>query len=230
MVTRYVGECPVCEGSYRLHKNRLHEMLMVHHGYRRPGHGSIEGDCPGVNWSPWELSPEGTIEYVDKFLRPRLLIVQAWLDRATRGEVTELRVQEYDGWDNSWDGRHRKYKLRILTPADGYEFTQHLRDKTREMQHEDESLVKEINRRELRIADWRERPVRTEEEDVARREQERAPARAAREQARTEKQAKRSALDAKQASREQERVDLMNEYRAIFNALASRRFGAQTSA
>jgi len=210
MVTRYVGECPVCEGSYRLHNLR-----MVHHGYRRPGHGSIEGDCPGVGYAPWELSPDRTIQWVG-MLQSQLELTEAFLGRLERGEVTKLNVEEYTGYS----GRHRTYRTITLTPADGYTFQVEVRNRISRARGEIDMLTRDITRRQKRIDNWHEQPVRTEEEDLIRREQERAPARAAREQARSEKAEKRAATDAKNEARKQERLDLMNEYRAIFNALA----------
>lgn len=43
------GECQVCEGWQCMTRDGK----MVHHGYRRPGHGSIVGDCFGVGHLPY---------------------------------------------------------------------------------------------------------------------------------------------------------------------------------
>jgi hypothetical protein len=56
-VTRYIGRCGVCEGDYKLLSGRL-----VHHGYRRPGHGYIVGDCFGVARLPYPAT-DALIEY-----------------------------------------------------------------------------------------------------------------------------------------------------------------------
>lgn len=210
MVTRYIGECPICEGDYRLHK-----MLMVHHGYRRPGHGSIVGDCPGVDMQPWELSPDGTIWWVTG-LRQQLVHTENFLDRLENGEVTELRVEEYAGGF----GRGRDYKTITLTLADGYKFQVEVRNRISRARASIDSLTRDITRRQQRIDNWRQQPVRTEEEEMALKAQASAASRALRDEARAVRQAKRTALDAKQAERAQEKIDLLNEYRAIFNALA----------
>lgn len=47
LTTRYIGNCQICEGEQKLHDGR-----MVHHGYKRPGDGQIDGDCPGVHADP----------------------------------------------------------------------------------------------------------------------------------------------------------------------------------
>lgn len=49
--TRYLGTCPACERTIK-----VRDSLLVHHGYQRPGHGYIEGDCFGVGREPHELS------------------------------------------------------------------------------------------------------------------------------------------------------------------------------
>jgi len=54
------GTCPVCEANVKLNDHRG----LVHHGFRRPGHGSIEGDCFAVNDKPWELSSGAAVRYL----------------------------------------------------------------------------------------------------------------------------------------------------------------------
>lgn len=51
IVTRTAGTCPICMGIYKVRGGKL-----VHHGYQRPGHGYIVGDCFGVHWPPYESS------------------------------------------------------------------------------------------------------------------------------------------------------------------------------
>ena len=51
-VTRYVGNCQICERDQKL----TVDMKMVHHGYLRPGDGEIHGDCPCVGAEPYEVS------------------------------------------------------------------------------------------------------------------------------------------------------------------------------
>jgi len=49
-----VGTCAVCDKVQKLRNGR-----MVHHGYLRPGYGSIYGTCAGSKQPPYEVSPEG---------------------------------------------------------------------------------------------------------------------------------------------------------------------------
>jgi hypothetical protein len=55
------GTCPCCFGMYKMTADKK----MVHHGYQRPGCGSIFGDCFGVGYAPFEISNEGTIAYIE---------------------------------------------------------------------------------------------------------------------------------------------------------------------
>lgn len=54
-----LGTCPCC---FRKQKT-LAGAKMVHHGYNRPGHGYIVGDCFGVKYPRFEDSCEGTVAY-----------------------------------------------------------------------------------------------------------------------------------------------------------------------
>ncbi len=56
--------CPCCFGPFkvRLPAGKA-DLVMVLHGYRRPGHGSTEGQCFGVHYPPFEHSAEGTRAY-----------------------------------------------------------------------------------------------------------------------------------------------------------------------
>ena len=60
LVTRYVGTCIVCERHIK-----VRDSLLVHHGFKRPGTGYIEGDCFGVGYKPHELSNELAKKYLE---------------------------------------------------------------------------------------------------------------------------------------------------------------------
>jgi hypothetical protein len=205
--TRYLGTCPVC---YR--EQKLHKMLMVHHGYQRPGYGYIQGDCFGVGWTPFELSPDGTIAYVERVLQPQLERNQEFLQQLQAGTVTELYVKTYEGF-----GRHGMKKITI---EDGYTFKQEVRNRIKETDRLIGQLTQDIAERVAKVAQWHEAPVRTEDEVLQQRSRMTEARRAALDEARAAKQAKRATLDAKQRAREQEKLDLIDEYRSIFQRLA----------
>jgi hypothetical protein len=79
-----VGKCPVCFGDFIADKGG-----MVLHGYQRPGHGYLVGDCYGVNFPCLETSVEGSVAYLEKVLKPGLVDALASLGRLqTAQEVT----------------------------------------------------------------------------------------------------------------------------------------------
>jgi hypothetical protein len=205
--TRYIGTCPVCFGEWKLRK-----MVMVHHGYRVP-HGFFQGDCYGVGWTPWELSPDGNIAYVESALQPDLESSTEFLRQLRSGEIQELRVEVRLGFGER--------KMKVLTPADGREFQEQVRIHAINTENHIRHLTKDIAERVQQISQWRKGTVRTEEEVVQARERMTAGRREVIEQARQAKRDKRAALDAKQRAREQEQLDLIEEYRELFHHLAA---------
>ena len=59
------GECQICQNRQILSSKGM----LVLHGYRRPGHGSIVGDCFGVGSPPWEVSCDALAAYVEELRR-----------------------------------------------------------------------------------------------------------------------------------------------------------------
>ncbi len=72
------GSCPCCFRNIKWEDKGREHPLMVLHGYRRPGSGTVFGQCPGVGYPPYELSPEGTIYLRDQILAPRLVSLRAY--------------------------------------------------------------------------------------------------------------------------------------------------------
>jgi hypothetical protein len=55
------GECQICQ-----HRQILDSRgNLVLHGYQRPGHGYIVGDCFGVGYPPWEVSSDRLAEWIE---------------------------------------------------------------------------------------------------------------------------------------------------------------------
>lgn len=204
LVTRYIGKCPVCEGDYRLHKQ-----LMVHHGYQRPGDGMIHGDCPGVGWPPYEISAEGTENYLQGVLS-RIRNLGSALDRLQSGEVQEFRVltNEY-----AVRRKHEAPNWKTLTPADGYEFKQVLKTRIYQTENELRYATQDGERCERLIQNWRPMPVRTLEEAQAVQDAGRAERAAEREAARQVRLDKERAKKAKQGAREQRERDFIARWR-----------------
>lgn len=53
------GTCAICGMNVKMREGKL-----VLHGYQRPGWGSIQGSCFGVNWPPYETSNGVCLAYM----------------------------------------------------------------------------------------------------------------------------------------------------------------------
>lgn len=218
VITRFLGICPVCEGRFKLdHRGTATAMSsgfrMVHHGYKRPGDGEIHGDCFGVHYPPYEVSTDGTEQYLG-MIELRLSTAREAMQRYESGEVTELRRLE-----NPYS-RHEPPRFKLLTPADGWEWRQELQDRMRRLEYEIKGLVREQTRLRALIDGWQRLPVMTLDEDMAQKRAKSDASRAARDAARAVREAKRSAIDQKNAEREAERRELIREYAELFLQLA----------
>lgn len=208
--TRLIGWCPICERDIKLAAgNRL-----VHHGYRRPGDGSIHGDCYAVENLPYELSTDVCERWRSGQVQMRENLT-AYLGRLERHEVTWFSEPH----QNYRTGRV-EYFYYVAGVTDLYMFERHLESYIQGVKYQITSCDREIARMDALIAGWALKPVRTVEELVEKERQAKAERKAERDAKKAAKDAKAAALKAKQAAREQERVDLMNRYREIFITLA----------
>jgi hypothetical protein len=97
---RNTGTCGVCDGNFKMGSAQA----LVHHGYTRPGHGSIQGDCPGVGFKPHELSSQAAASWRCS-LKDYLQRLQERLAALRAGEVTTLesrRASRLNGWTASY--------------------------------------------------------------------------------------------------------------------------------
>lgn len=195
-VTRHVGNCQLCERDQKLTDGGH----MVHHGYKRPGHGNIEGDCPGVGKLPYEVSCEAIKTYLDG-LRNQLAFVRTRLGQFARGEVLEFSRLV---WGRP--GRHHNARMELQDYAvgvtDPFIFADGLRCLKGELQSSDSQLTHAIARCEVRIAHWTPKPVRTVEEEARKAQADKDARKAEREAARAVRAAKAAATRAKADARE----------------------------
>lgn len=90
--TRFVGWCPVCEGDFKVRSN-----VLVHHGYQRPGIGYIVGDCPGVGREPYELGTGAATSYLKSHILPEISQAKKDLRVLNSAEGPEwLMFERYD--------------------------------------------------------------------------------------------------------------------------------------
>lgn len=87
--------CPCCFRPFmllpRAKKGDRSMPGIVLHGYRRPGTGYLKGECFGNGWPPFELSPEGTKEYLIQ-LNSFLKDLNTRLGRLERDEEDTLVI------------------------------------------------------------------------------------------------------------------------------------------
>ena len=83
------GECGVCERVFTVAKDS--ERLALH-GFSRPGHGWIVGECPGQGRLPVERSAE-TLAIVRDMATNRAIYLEGRLAALRTGQVTELRYE-----------------------------------------------------------------------------------------------------------------------------------------
>jgi hypothetical protein len=140
-----IKTCPCCFGEY------VAKPGMVHHGYTRPGDGTIYGDCFGVSYLPYEESCEGTIALSDA-LQNRLPAMKSYLAKLQAGEVTELTIQKQDmaAW-NKYGAR--RYTSEVIT-AEDKRFAETLRAQTSKKAAEIQQVERDLAFLTNKINTW----------------------------------------------------------------------------
>jgi len=145
------GTCPCCFRNIKLKaRSGNQHPIIVLHGYQRPGWGTIHGSCIGVDFPPFELSPEGT-KHLVKMLTRTAEDEESYLRRLKAGEVTELH--EKDGFGG--------LKTKKVTPeTEGPVKWQRLIDgriaQTESLLHAVKSDIRLLSQL---IAEWKEQPL-----------------------------------------------------------------------
>lgn len=221
-VTRYVGNCQICERDQKL----TVDMKMVHHGYTRPGHGNIEGDCPCVGAEPYEVSCKAIKTYV-KGLRDALAVTNARLAQIVAGEVTHFEKRDY-----KYESYGRIYFTvsysRFVTER--YTFDSELRNEESCLKYQVSNLERDISHRDARIAAWKKVPVRTVEEEAAKEQAEKDARKAERDAAKAVRDAKKAATRARMEALEARRKAARDAFKARLVMLASQPAGPTRNA
>lgn len=190
-----LGTCPVCEGEFKTKSER-----MVHHGYRRPGWGSIVGDCFAVNMPAYEVSNEGCRTY-KLVLQDRIENLKAALERVP---FLTHHVEYY----RSAYGRDEKTQYAVgVTPANMW-FSK-IESRKKELRNDIEGCERTVDRMDSLIAAWVKKPLREVTEAAAE-----ALAKAERDARVAERQAKRDAKKAKSDALQAKR-DAKDEARQV---------------
>lgn len=159
------GTCPVCFRNIKM----TDAQKMVHHGYERPGHGYIVGDCFGVGYKPYELSSEGTEAFLRIVLRPMLANQKKHLRALKSGQITEFKYQTQDRTKPREPGTY-KFPTMFVTVKKGDEgkntepgihpsFEYLLDSDIRETEYRVKGLTGDIAEMDKLVADWKPAPL-----------------------------------------------------------------------
>jgi len=101
----HTGSCPICFQNIKLKEGgRLPTMVL--HGYRRPGTGTIHGNCYGMGYPPFELSVEGTKSYLVEVITPARERAEAKVKLFKDGKVKIIHIHDHstvEEGDPNWD-------------------------------------------------------------------------------------------------------------------------------
>lgn len=167
---------------------------LVLHGYERPGHGSIRGNCPGMRHLPFELSCAQTKIFAAS-VASQLAGMRATLARMQANEIESYSVEVTDY--TQWVGRrHPTHLVSIPKGFDdnvkGYghvRFEDIRQSRIREQEADIRSTARLLADLQARITGWKYAPeaLKTHETVAREREEVAAAARAARAAERDEK-------------------------------------------
>jgi len=163
--TRYIGHCQICEAQFKLNPKAGH--TMVHHGFKRPGHGFIVGDCMAVGEPAYEQSCEVLKQYTGG-LKAKLANAETYLAKLVAGEVTKLL---------------KEVKVRVTRTVEFVEVSKGeegwellLSNTTHATKQSIRWFQEDIARCEARIAAWKLEPLQTVEEAARKVEETKATA------------------------------------------------------
>lgn len=183
-VTRLLGTCPICEGTYKVRAG-----AMVHHGFKRPGDGFIHGDCFAVGHPPYEVSCEITKTYRAQIEAQRASLAETL---APFKAGTVFRFVTFQAVRRGWETKliEVEYVVGVTNP---YVFA-HAHDyRVRELEARIRMVDAEIARVTRLIDGWEPRDIRTVMEEKAQHDKAARAARAAEVQAKRDAKAQKAA-------------------------------------
>lgn len=148
------GTCPCCFRNIKLKDRGSQHPVIVLHGYQRPGWGSVQGQCIGVDFPPFELSPEGT-KHLVKLLKKHLDEQRDWIRKLKSGDVTELYEQG--------SFRSRKMTPESEGPARWADLIESRISQAESLAH---ALDRDIDLLSKLISEWKEQPLPFEGQKV----------------------------------------------------------------
>lgn len=141
-----VGICQICERECAIVRGRISL-----HGYNRPGHGFIWGECRGSNELPWSQSCAALAKWVST-LRDMLVNSEEELASFDRREAFTVQGQKYE----TVEGGVGKYVPTIekIIPTDP-RWGETYASKLSELKNRIDALRSEIKRQGARLAAWK---------------------------------------------------------------------------
>lgn len=94
------GSCPCCFGNFKLRDIGKEHPVTVLHGFQRPGIGYVVGQCFGVKYPPFELSPQGTKDFIE-FLKKIKANQEGYLALLQAGKITKIASTRIGGADHT---------------------------------------------------------------------------------------------------------------------------------
>lgn len=90
----FIGTCQACFGEFKVNEGS-HQIVL--HGYKRPGHGYIVGNCAGTDHAPFEYDTALTVQIIASH-RSAADTSRAYKEKLETGKVTKLirYWQDYD--------------------------------------------------------------------------------------------------------------------------------------
>lgn len=204
-VIRHIGGCQACEATWKLGDNSK----MVHHGYKRPGIGSIVGDCLGVDQDPYEVSCE-LVKQMRASTEKSLIDLAIYKSQLDSGVITKFLVSK---WGTGRTGR--KLVEIDKSKVEHYAWEVELDSHTRKVDSELRQLRESVEHLTKRVADWKPMPIRTIEEQIA-------AEKTAKDVRDAERQAKRDATKKKDAERQAKRGQQQAQLEATIVAFSDR--------
>jgi hypothetical protein len=165
----YYGTCQACFGEYVVKQattgvNRG-KLVVVLHGYQRPGHGYIVGECPGRNEEPFQIAKDVTLKF-QRQLTARVRDIESFIKRLRAGEIHELTIEVRDLEERRvWGVWGPKPKMKLVTisrdkphPIEWGSFEDHIRRKIRDEEFTLREIEGHLKHIAKMLASWKYQP------------------------------------------------------------------------
>ena len=155
----YYGTCQACFKRFVVKnvggKGRL---VTVLHGYERPGHGYITGECPGRGEEPFEVDKTITEKFKVQLVRI-LANRQEALRKLKAGEIKELFTRITSGYGHNKKVEHKLIQPGWVNPNQSYDdFAGRMKAAIRSTEQEIESIKDNIKFLQMKLDGWKYQP------------------------------------------------------------------------